>query len=91
MLKALTVNMAARCLKNGRDYLRTSNGGRPHRQVHFETPLEEAMAWRRQLIAALKQEAVQAQVWSEFKKGTPRRTLCDLLKEPSPSSVRALI
>lgn len=57
MFRALTVDMAARYLKSGRNYLRTSNGGRPHRQIHFEMPVEEAREWRRQVIAVLKRES----------------------------------
>src|SRR5581483_156914 len=54
LLQRLTVLTAARYLKNGRDYLRTGNRGRPHRQIHFEMPGETASEWRRELIATLK-------------------------------------
>ena len=54
LLQRLTVLTAARYLKNGRDYLRTGNRGRPHRQIHFEMPGQTASEWRRELIATLK-------------------------------------
>ena len=67
VLEALTVGTAARYLTSGRDYLRTSNSGRPHRQIHFEMPAEKAKEWRRQLIAALKQESRLARDVPSFK------------------------
>lgn len=57
VLKTLTVDTAARYLTSGRNYLRTRNGGRPHRQIHFEMSAEEAKRWRARLIAVVKRES----------------------------------
>lgn len=56
VLPHLTVETAAQYLRTGRTYLRTGNGGRPHRHIHFDMPTELATEWRRQLIATLKRE-----------------------------------
>jgi len=58
-LRALTVDTAARW--RGRDrYLRTRNRFRPHRQIRFEMPTDQARIWREALIAALKGTADSA-------------------------------
>jgi hypothetical protein len=56
-LQGLTVGKAAAFLKSGRDYLRVANrsGRNVHRQIHFDMPADEAIAWRDSLIAALKE------------------------------------
>src|ERR1039458_5151700 len=42
---------------SGRGYLRVANrsGRNVHRQIHFDMPADEAIAWRDSLIAALKE------------------------------------
>jgi hypothetical protein len=51
-LRALTLENST--LWGGRSHLRTANRHRPHRQIRFEMPIEEANDWRDSLIAALK-------------------------------------
>jgi len=55
-VKRLTVDQAARSLKNGRDYLRTlnSSGRNVHPHIRFEMPADQVALWRSQLIKALK-------------------------------------
>ena len=56
ILRQLTVGQAARCLPNGRDYLRCINSSNRnvHRQIRFTMSEEEVILWRRELICALK-------------------------------------
>lgn len=54
-LRALTVDEAAS--RGGRSHLRTLNRHRPHRQIRFEMPTDEAGEWRDALIAALREQS----------------------------------
>ena len=81
MLRGLTVDTAAQYLKTGRDYLRTGNGGRPHRHIHFRMPTELATAWRRELIRRLEKTVTISFIQTGCKNpfssvGLP----CDLLR-----------
>lgn len=55
-LRSLTVETASEFLKSGRDYLRVKNksGRNVHRHIRFVMPTEQAVAWRNELIRALK-------------------------------------
>lgn len=54
LLQSLTVGTSS--VYGGRGYLRAANptGRNVHRQIHFEMPTPEAVAWRGKLIQALK-------------------------------------
>lgn len=55
-LQSLTVGTASRFHRSGRDYLRVVNksGRNVHRHIRFVMPTSEAVAWRDELIRALK-------------------------------------
>jgi len=55
-LESLTVGTAFKYHVSGRNYLRVENrsGRNVHRQIRFEMPTTEAVAWREKLICALK-------------------------------------
>lgn len=52
-LRALTLDTAARCRLRGRS-LRTKNPFRPHRQIRFDLPADEASRWRDELFEVLR-------------------------------------
>jgi hypothetical protein len=51
-LRVLTVGTAAHW--GGRSHLRTLSLFRPHRQIRFKMPTDEASKWRDSLVAALR-------------------------------------
>ncbi len=55
-LKGLTVGTAAAYLRNGRNYLRTTNrsGQNVHPKIRFDMSTGDAVVWRQRVIAALK-------------------------------------
>lgn len=55
-LQTLTVGTATEYLSSGRNYLRVANrsGRNVHRHIRFEMPSTAAVAWRSELIRALK-------------------------------------
>lgn len=61
-LKKLTVDKAAALTPTGRNYLRTTNrsGQNVHPEIRFEMPATEAVAWRRELMSALKNRELEA-------------------------------
>lgn len=63
IVQSLTVATAAKYLKSRRDYLRVANssGRNVHRQIRFEMPADQAIIWREELIAALRNAASRTQ------------------------------